>query len=113
MNKDIDMKVKEEIEVHEEPLWSEDVEVSIKEESEYNIRDQETQDEEKPYQCISNHHTTHTGEKVYQGNQCEKDFPTNSNFIQHQRTHAVENLYHCNQCDKGFVSNSTFIKHRK
>ncbi|CAL4201692.1 unnamed protein product, partial [Meganyctiphanes norvegica] len=70
VNADIDMMVKEEIEVYDEPVLSQDVEVSVKLERECSQCDKNFQSNS----LLIRHLRTHSDEKPYQCNQCDKTF---------------------------------------
>ncbi|CAL4235503.1 unnamed protein product [Meganyctiphanes norvegica] len=137
VNADIDLMVKEEIEVHEEPVLIQDVGVSVKQEWESNQCDKSftsnsllighnrTHTGETPYHCnqcdknfsqnatLTVHQRTHSGEKPYKCNQCEKGFSRKDNLIVHQSIHSGEKPYQCNQCDKAFSRNNSCIVHQR
>ncbi|CAL4123357.1 unnamed protein product, partial [Meganyctiphanes norvegica] len=81
VNAGIDMMVKEDIGVNEEPVLSENVEISVKQE----------------LVC----------------NQFYKSFPSNSLLIRHLRTHTGEKPYQCNQCDKHFSRKDSLVVHQR
>ncbi|XP_036606209.1 zinc finger protein 300-like [Trichosurus vulpecula] len=52
-----------------------------------------------------------TGEKPYEGNQCEKAFREKGCLIAPQRTHTGEKPYICNQCGKPFAFKNCLVNH--
>ncbi|CAL4079637.1 unnamed protein product, partial [Meganyctiphanes norvegica] len=91
VNSDIDMMVKEEIEVYDEPVLAQDIEISVKQEWVCNQCDKYF----RAKSLLITHQRTHTGEKPYQCNQCDKSFRTKSLLITHQRKHTGEKPYQC------------------
>ncbi|CAL4166631.1 unnamed protein product, partial [Meganyctiphanes norvegica] len=79
VKEDIDMKFKEEIEVYEAPVLSQDVKMYIKEELECNPYDKAFPRKCRHKEC----QRKHTGEKPYQCNKRMKHTHTNS-LIGHQ-----------------------------
>ena len=65
------------------------------------------------YSGLRIHRRTYSGEKVYDGNQCDKVFAHHSNLQKHKRTLSGEKPYECNQCGKTFAFHSHFQIHKR
>ncbi len=73
-----------------------------------------THTEEKPYKCdvcnkyfnvssaLTTHMRNHTGEKPYQCLVCDKCFKQSGHVTAHMRTHRGEKPYECKDCHKRF-----------
>ncbi|CAL4110791.1 unnamed protein product, partial [Meganyctiphanes norvegica] len=49
---------------------------------------------------------THTGDKPYHCNLCNKKFSESSDLKIHMDIHTEDNVYQCEQCDKGYACES-------
>ncbi|CAL4172768.1 unnamed protein product, partial [Meganyctiphanes norvegica] len=111
-----EIKVKEEINVYQEPIKIKPFKIKLKEEKKidegpieftwgsYLVKNEHTYTEERSYQVEC---------KPYQCSKCEKDLSYKSIHINHMGTHTVENPHQCSQCDKAFSTNDYLIIHQR
>ena len=80
---------------------------------------------DKPYECdvcnkrfsrssvLTVHKRTHTGDKPYECDVCNKRFPRSDNLVLHKRTHTGDKPYECNVCNKRFLQTGHLTKHKR
>ncbi|CAL4209469.1 unnamed protein product, partial [Meganyctiphanes norvegica] len=116
----IEIKLKEEIETHEEPIAFTG-ESYLKHEKLDLV---EHLSGDKPHKCRKINktifhesdivlHRSQTGEKPNQCRQYYKFFSNNSSIIENQRKHTGEKSYQCSQCNKAFSKNSNLKSHQR
>ena len=79
---------------------------------------------EKPYECdvcnkrfsqsntIVTHKRTHTGHKPYECDVCKKRFSCSANLTKHKRKHTGDKPYECDTCKKRFSQSSNLATHK-
>ncbi|CAL4095279.1 unnamed protein product, partial [Meganyctiphanes norvegica] len=108
-NQYMDVKVKEEIEVNEEPVLSQNGEVLIKEEVEFNDELELSQDDERP---VKEEIETYEEQVLRQEREIRVKEETEVHVkIEHQKVHTGEKPYQCNQREKGFSHKRNLIIH--
>ncbi|CAL4098381.1 unnamed protein product, partial [Meganyctiphanes norvegica] len=110
MEEHVNINVKEEIEVYEEPVLSQDIEVTVKEECKSHLGNKL-----KALSCnshILNHQSAHTSEKTHQCNQWVKDDSQKGKILGQRKTHTYVKQHQCNQCCKEFSLKSNLTRHQ-
>ncbi|XP_078507852.1 uncharacterized protein LOC144768224 [Lissotriton helveticus] len=85
---------------------------------------EKTHSAERPFHCniceksfthkgnLLQHQSVHTGEKPYHCTVCSKPFSQKAHLKQHQSVHTGERPYHCTVCSKRFSQKATLVRHQ-
>ncbi|CAL4154340.1 unnamed protein product, partial [Meganyctiphanes norvegica] len=118
MNEEIDIKVKEEFEVHEKVVLSQYDEVSVNDEMGMSEKPIRNNDAELPIKSAGEIYNgpmfvpvQHTVNKPFECYICAKAFSRKDTLIGHWRTHTGDKPYQCKQCDMAFSLNTNLIDH--
>ena len=88
-------------------------------------RHKRTHTGDKPYECnvcnkrflqpghLTGHKRTHTGEKPYECDVCNKRFSHSGHLAVHKRTHTGDKPYECDVCHKRFLRSDEFVVHKR
>jgi len=63
--------------------------------------------------ALRSHRRTHTGEKPYKCDYCEKAFKQSSHLTEHTRIHTGEKPFECTLCEKAFAQRSPLVTHMR
>ncbi|CAL4220831.1 unnamed protein product, partial [Meganyctiphanes norvegica] len=135
VSEEIELNLKDEIEVNEEPLQTQHVEVSLNEENDmYVAKYQVSLNEENDmyvdkYQCcycdrsfiykrsLMFHIREHTKGETYKCSRCSETFEGAFELVKHQQIHSSGSInsfpYQCSYCDEGFIHKNYLAMHVK
>ncbi|KAJ8791417.1 hypothetical protein J1605_004222 [Eschrichtius robustus] len=59
---------------------------------------------------LTQHYSTHTGEKPYECTACDEAFNHRSHLTENQHIHTGQKAYECSECGSTFIDHSDFIQ---
>ena len=65
------------------------------------------------YNQFIDHKKSHTLQKIFKCDQCDKKIVHYNQFIDHKMSHILDKTFKCDQCDKEFLRYNSFINHKK